>query len=291
MTAYILKLVGGCITAVLVCGLLKPSTAFADPPDISGRGASDAYEIVGQRANEASGSVAQTAGEGAGSAGGSAPAFVEYRWLTVCVGIDSASGSTGVECAAARSCAEPAERLFRLWGREEGAGWSPLATRCFGETPTVADVPQPTVTPALVLEAIREIGLPTLQAETQPADKTLVNFATIFYTEPQQFTRTVTLLGQSVDIEATPGEYTWHHGDGTTVTTSSPGAPYPSKEITHYYSDAHVTVAASVDVTYTARFRVSGGSWQGIDETVTIPGPPTALRISEATALLSGEYE
>ena len=149
----------------------------------------------------------------------------------------------------------------------------------------------PTVTPALVLTALQRMGLPSLQAVSQPEDKTLVNFETIFYTEPLQFTRTITLLGQSVDVEATPSEYTWHHGDGTTATTSTPGAPYPAKEITHSYLDAEVTVGHSVDVTYTARFRVEGGDWQGIDETVTIAGPPTALRISEATPLLSGEYE
>ena len=143
----------------------------------------------------------------------------------------------------------------------------------------------------MVLNALRQMGLPSLETVTQPEDKTLVNFETIFYTQPQEFTRTVTLLGQSVDVEATASQYTWHHGDGTTVTTSSPGAPYPSKEITHSYTDAHVTVAPSVDVTYTARFRVEGGGWQDIGETVTIAGPPTALRISEATALLSGDYE
>ncbi len=45
----------------------------------------------------------------------------------------------------------------------------------------------------------------------------------------------------------------------------------------------------SVDVTYTARFRVGNGAWQAIPETVTIAGPGGALRISEATAVLSGE--
>jgi hypothetical protein len=109
------------------------------------------------------------------------------------------------------------------------------------------------VTEAIVLNEIRRIGLPTLEAKTQPADKTLVNFDTIFYATPEPFARTVTLLGQQVDIEATPSEYTWHHGDGTTSTTSSPGAPYPSKDVTHSYTDAHVTVSPSVDVTYTAR--------------------------------------
>ena len=54
-------------------------------------------------------------------------------------------------------------------------------------------------------------------------------------------------------------------------------------------TDAHTTVRTSVDVTYTARFRVGNGGWQDIPETVTITGPAGALRISEATVVLSGE--
>ena len=145
------------------------------------------------------------------------------------------------------------------------------------------------MTPALVLTALRRIGLPAIQARTQPEDKTLVNFDTIFYAEPQTFTRTITLLGQSVDVEAQPTRYVWHHGDGTSAATSTPGAPYPSKQVTHAYTDAHRTVLASVDVVYSARFRVGNGAWQDIAETVTIAGPSTPLRISEATPVLSGD--
>ncbi len=125
---------------------------------------------------------------------------------------------------------------------------------------------------------------------TQPEDKTLVNFATIFYAKPVPFTRTITLLGQRVDVEARPSSYTWHHGDGSSARTSTPGAPYPAMDVTHSYLDAHTTVQTSVDVTYTARFRVGNGGWQDIAETVTIAGPASPLRISEATAVLSGDY-
>ncbi len=61
-------------------------------------------------------------------------------------------------------------------------------------------------------------------------------------------------------------------------------------DVTHAYLDAHTTVQASVDVTYTARFRVGNGGWRDIAETVTIAGPGSALRVSEATAVLSGDY-
>ncbi len=47
----------------------------------------------------------------------------------------------------------------------------------------------------------------------------------------------------------------------------------------------------NVDVTYAARFRANGGAWQDIGDTVTIAGPATSLRVSEATAVLSGNYE
>lgn len=283
------------VAAVLtVTQLIAPLSSSGGQCDSNGSGAADGFQLSMLCAQEGQSDSADPGNTVA--SGGSEPAYAEYVWSSVCVPFNP-SGPRGqsIDCAAAQQCADPAERTWELWGRERppNAGWALLGSQCFGRPPTAADLPapQPTVTPALVLNAIKQIGLPSLEAETQPSDKTLVNFETIFYTEPQEFTRTVTLLGQSVDIEATPSEYTWDHGDGTTLTTSTPGAPYPSKEITHSYTDAHVTVAPRVDVTYTARFRVNGGGWQDIDETVTIAGPPTALRISEATALLSGEYE
>jgi len=139
-----------------------------------------------------------------------------------------------------------------------------------------------------VLSALRRVGLPSLTVQTQPADETLVNFDTIFFVEPEAVSVDLTILGQAVDVLATPAGYQWSFGDGAGMSSSSPGAPYPSTEITHRYSDAHVTMQPSVTVSYTARFRVGGGAWQDIDGTVTSPGPGTSLLISEATPLLSG---
>lgn len=227
---------------------------------------------------------------------GSSPSYRDYAWNSVCVPFDPtvAGGASSPDCAAARDCDDPAQRSWELWGHRmppEG-GWELLGEKCLGgsEPPPAVAAPRPQVTEAVVLRALRRIGLPQLEIQTQPAGKTLVNFETIFYTDPESFTRSITLLGQSVDVEATPSSFTWHHGDGSSVTTTSPGAPYPSKEITHEYTDAHVTVSPRVDVTYTARFRVNGGSWQDIADTVTITGPAGDLRIAEATAVLSGEY-
>jgi len=139
-----------------------------------------------------------------------------------------------------------------------------------------------------VLEAVRRIGLPSLEVKVQPDTATLVNFPTIFYAEPETFERTVRLLGFSVDVRAEPSSYQWVFGDGQVATTQEPGAPYPAKEITHEYVDAHVTVHPRVDVTYQVQYRIDGGAWQALDETLTAQGPTTALRIREATPVLSG---
>jgi hypothetical protein len=147
------------------------------------------------------------------------------------------------------------------------------------------------VTPGDVLSALRRVGLPALATQTQPADKTLVNFDTIFFTEPRDVSLTLTILGQAVDVVATPVSYRWAFGDGSSLVTRTAGNPYPRKTIVHRYADAHVTMQPSVATTYSARFRVGNGAWQDIAGTVTIPGPANSLRIAEATAVLSGDHE
>jgi hypothetical protein len=284
------KLAGIAVTVATATLFTISGKAAADEPDITGHAASDAYELVGEKANQSHES--QETAVPIGPASAPTPVFTEYRWVVVCVSPNSPTeAAVETDCNAARVCAQPNERLYRLWGRAEATDtWVPLSTRCFGAAPTDADTPRPQITPALVLNEIRRIGLPTLRTHTQPEDKTLVNFDTIFYTQPRPFTATVTLLGQQVDITAEPTSYTWHHGDGTSATTRTPGAPYPSQEVTHRYTNAHTTVRPRLDVTYAARFRVNDGTWQTIDETVTITGPETALRITEATPVLSGDY-
>ena len=36
--------------------------------------------------------------------------------------------------------------------------------------------------------------------------------------------------------------------------------------------------------------RKVGGAWRDVAETITISGPPTPLRVAEATPVLSGDY-
>ncbi|MGH3358714.1 MAG: hypothetical protein ACRDO7_07905 [Nocardioidaceae bacterium] len=190
------------------------------------------------------------------------------------------------------TCESADETNWTLWARELPDGeWYIVGTECYGETPPDAapDV-RPQVTDAIVLREVRRVGLPSATVNIQPEGATLVNFDTIFFTERPEFTRTVSLLGYSVDIAAEPSEYVWHHGDGSSQATTTAGAPYPEMDILHRYSDAHLTVHPSVDVTYRVRWRVDDAGWHSIDEPLTATGPPTALRIKEATAVLTDPY-
>ena len=144
------------------------------------------------------------------------------------------------------------------------------------------------LTPGLVLRAFRRLPLPPAKLVIQPPNgRTLVNFETNFYTEQDEFTRTVTLLGRRVELRIWPASFGWRFGDGESDRSTSPGAAYPDLEITHKYVQTG-RVAPSVDTTYAAQFRVDGGPWRDVAGTVTIPGSPQTLRVVEARPVLVG---
>ena len=216
---------------------------------------------------------------------GNESSYVKYMWGPMCSFNPNAPLSDNT-CLAASTCTNPDERRFQLWAQLPGGTWELIGSECWGDDPPKRREP-PQVTPAMVLDEIRRVGLPTLSTEVQPEGRTLVNFDTIFFTDPQPVDLDLTMLGQAVQVEASASRYRWVFGDGTTITTDSPGAPYPSKEVVHRYADADVTVRPHVETVYTARFRVNGGDWQEIGETVTTVGPATELRIVEGTPLLT----
>jgi hypothetical protein len=181
----------------------------------------------------------------------------------------------------------PSEDYWMLFGQHDGE-WELLGETCSLEEPDPPSPATPQVTPALVARAFQRIPLPALRAITQPAEKTLINFDTIFYVDAQPLHRTLTLLGQRVELEITPSTFRWVHGDGTTTETHTAGAPYPAKDVVHRYQQAHVTVSQHVEVVWSARWSLNGGPYQDVDGTVTTVGPATPLRIAEATPALSG---
>ncbi len=266
-------------------GAILLSAPGANADTCSGGGAGDDAILIDITCSSPGGS---SPGNDPGTQPGNQPApFVRYQWASVCT-TDPEVNPNDVSCAAALTCPDPAQTRWQLWGQVAAGGWRTLGTRCFGGVPPAFVPPQ--VTAAVVLNALRRIGLPELETHTQPEAKTLVNFDTIFYARPRTVDLQLTLLGQAVRVQARPTSYRWAFGDGTAAVTRTPGDPYPRKTVVHRYQHAHVVVGPRVAVTYTARFKVGDGAWQDISETVTTTGPTTALRVAEATALLSGNH-
>jgi hypothetical protein len=186
-----------------------------------------------------------------------------------------------------------------ICGRMQNDGTVPGPTRCQpgGDdrrvtrrtvAPPRVVLPRPQdVTWEQVRSETKNVIFPGLSVKVQPKGQTLVNMATIVYTEDSKVsTTTVTLLGFPVVVEATPISYTWDFGDGSpTVTTSTPGKPYPDAEITHKYLKRQ-GVGLTVTTNYAARFNVADTGWQYINGTVPITGPATLLQVREAIPVL-----
>lgn len=214
--------------------------------------------------------------ETSGTSSASTDFYTAYRWEPAC------NIAVGPVHTCSMACPD-GEVPIRLMGLHDGT-WYPLDVKCASNMPAAA----PTVTPALVAHAFQRIPLPALRAHTQPSDKTLINFDTIFYVDAQPLHRTLTLLGQRVELAITPSTFRWVHGDGTTAVTQTPGSAYPSKDVVYRYQHAHVTVRHHVEIVWTARWRLNGGPLQDVPGTVTTVGPATPLRVAEATPALSG---
>lgn len=136
--------------------------------------------------------------------------------------------------------------------------------------------------------AFRRIPLPPSTFSVQPpGGETLVNFETNFFTEERTLDRSVRLLGQRVDLRIWAHSYTWHFGDGESITTRKPGAAYPKLQVTHNYLEKGA-YRPTMDTTWVAEYRVGGGAWQAVPGSVTIEGEPTGLRAIEARPTLVG---
>lgn len=277
------------VAAVAAVMTFAPSAAVADTVNCDDSSAGGQAVIIHMSCPTPGG--VSTSPTPVGAPPGSTSPYVNFQWATPCHPFTGPSTSNlDALCQQAQLCAQPGQTSWNLWGQLATGRWTQLGSHCFTKPPTPADLPKITITPAMVLTELRRIGLPALTLHTQPANKTLVNFDTIFYTQPTTITRTLHMLGQTVTVQATPTSYQWHFGDNTTTSTHTPGARYPAKDILHRYADAATTMRPSVDVTYTGRFHVGTGPWQDVTGTVTIPGPTTNLRVVEATPVLSGQH-
>jgi hypothetical protein len=79
-------------------------------------------------------------------------------------------------------------------------------------------------------------------------------------------TNSTAAFGDLVEVQARVERYEWSFGDGTTLTSESPGQAYPARSsVRHMYerSSAGLPEGYSVDAdfVFSVRYRVNGGSW------------------------------
>ncbi|MCI9887989.1 hypothetical protein JT358_05880 [Micrococcales bacterium 31B] len=127
----------------------------------------------------------------------------------------------------------------------------------------------------------------------------LVHRPQAYWTDGTTETLTTVMLGQIVQIRATPVSWTFNFGNGTSATSSGPGVKYtlnpikhPPKTVKgtiwnvyHHKGTYHVTQT----ITYTAEYSVNLGPWQPITGTLTRPGQSMTLEARAYTALLVDE--
>jgi len=104
---------------------------------------------------------------------------------------------------------------------------------------------KPTVKPTLKPKATNSVSLndrlikllPTGGIAYQPEAEPLVNVPIYFWSDlPTQFATRVTVVGEVVDVLLRPG-FVWSFGDGTFLSTTDAGGPYPNGKIKHTYKN------------------------------------------------------
>jgi hypothetical protein len=185
---------------------------------------------------------------------------------------------------------------------------------CFGGQPCVADDGQPgfemdlyrdgvvygetclseaqagglgAITPGMVLREFRRLSWPESPLSIEPPGlRTAVNLPTYHWTDnTRPTTQTVEIIGQQVVIEASPTSYVYWFDGQDAVETSSPGGPYPGGDVVHEYR-SEGSASPSIDTVYSGRYRVNGGRWIDIPETVTVAGDAVTLEVVEVRPTL-----
>jgi len=98
----------------------------------------------------------------------------------------------------------------------------------------------------------------------QPNTGALVQVPVNFWTTtPPTFETSVVMLGIPITVYLAP-TYLWDFGDGSKFSTTSRGAPYPDRSITHIYKKSGSYVA-SLEISWS-------GSWQASGATSAVGG-------------------
>ena len=206
--------------------------------------------------------------------------LVRYEHYTLCnvddqhlePGVDGCPPPNGTVAVPGCGDDDPIEPLWKQTRSSAEAPWGPwdmiIGWICPDE-----------LLPPFTEADFRRLTIEPSPAHRQPASgTTLVNKPLIVYTERTEREFRTTLYGFAIDVVARPVEYVWDFGDGTTLNTTSVGAPYPSFELTHTYAQAQSATVALTTI-WSGTYRVDedpDGEWRairGTGETTTTLAP------------------
>lgn len=298
-----------CLTLLLAALLvgLGQGNAYAETGD----------DVFGNVDNDG----AQTSGLGAaalqdlgknvpGSVGAPAqPPWYRYASTSYCSSAPPGDGgSTQASCTAEFAVCNPGGQpgatsgpAVRVWQMEvdrtgqpvPGAAWQDIGWTCLSQlVPGANNV----LTMQMILDEFHKTVFAKPKASIQPVGlKTLVNLPTFYELEwdptgyePGEADGTV-LVGRQVEIEPVFKSATYIYGDGeASGPVKSFGGPHPDGDVIHTYRKKMVA-PVQINATYGGRFRVDGGAWVDIPDTVTIEGTPVNLTVAEAKARLYGK--
>lgn len=138
---------------------------------------------------------------------------------------------------------------------------------------------------ARILQDFRDLPVAAGTLTAQPSPHTLVGAETNVFASAEEQQFDVTILGQQVQLTATPSQYTFNYGDGTTLGPgASHGGPIPEAEwgtktrTSHLYSDTgnfDVTVTTS----FTGTYSVNNGPALPITGTGEFTSAPQTLQV------------
>jgi hypothetical protein len=147
-------------------------------------------------------------------------------------------------------------------------------------TPT----PAPVVAQSASLSDRLIKALPTAGIAYQPEFEPLVDVPVYFWTDlPTSFTTQVKIVGEIVDVALRPS-FMWSFGDGTFLSTTEVGAPFPNGKNTHIYARSGtylVALIATWNGTYThnAQTRAITGTVKTTSiVSITVVNSPTRFK-------------
>jgi hypothetical protein len=270
------------VVAAPAAAALPPCNKAVTTNCVTSVASSDGFGTGGTASGgESGGGAAKTSNSG----GQSGPTVItQKQHVPTCS--ENTADDSGVLCGAAvQSCPVEGEIRFWVYTRQYNlvtdtplTAWTRVtepATVCLGPEDPVID---PLVAiPALVQRDFQRVVVLKGVAEVSPKPDTLVNIPTVFTTStPRSYDIPLSLLGQSVVITATAERYTWHFGDGASLSTSEPGG-----RVEHEYSKAGARQAYVV-IEWSGTFRVNGGASQPIAGRATTTGEPTDVQVKQA---------